>query len=126
MDYDIGHKDAVFTTNFSFFATAEVISHIGATPIFVDVDPDTYNINPDLLENKIKLVLNDKQLNPKAIIAVDLFGQIADYSKLEKIGFKQEGICRSYLKIDGKWQDHILYSLLSDYYKKRFKQSHSN
>ena len=45
---------------------------------------------------------------------------------LEKIGFKQEGICRSYLKIDGKWQDHILYSLLSDDYKRKFKQNQSN
>jgi len=84
----IGIGDVVFTTNFSFFATAEVISHIGATPIFIDVNHDTYNMNADLLEEKIQKVINEKKLNPKAIITVDLFGQLADYDKIEKIAKK--------------------------------------
>ena len=81
----VGLEDAVFTTNFSFFATTEVISHLGATPVFVDIDPNTYNIDPALLEKKIQEIIDRKILNPKAIIAVDLFGQLADYDKVEKI-----------------------------------------
>jgi len=88
MANNIGLEDAVFTTNFSFFSTTEVISHLGATPIFVDIQSNTYNINPDLLEIKIKEVINHKKLKPRAIIAVDLFGQLADYDKIEKIAKK--------------------------------------
>ena len=79
----IGLGDAVFTTNFSFFATAEVISLVGATPIFVDVDEKTFNINPELLESTILNTIKNSELKPKAIIAVDLFGQLADYDKIE-------------------------------------------
>tara|TARA_B110000014_G_C20113284_1_gene587114 strand:- start:1384 stop:2511 length:1128 start_codon:yes stop_codon:yes gene_type:complete len=90
MANDIGQNDAVFTTNFSFFATAEVISLVGATPIFVDIDQRTFNINPELLELEIKKIIKDSKLNPKAIIAVDLFGQLANYAKLEKIAKKYD------------------------------------
>ena len=83
-------NDAVFTTNFSFFATAEVISLVGATPVFVDIDKKTFNIDPDLLEERILSVLEEGILMPKAIIAVDLFGQLADYCKLEKIAKKYD------------------------------------
>ena len=85
---NISFGDAVFTTNFSFFATSEVISHIGATPVFVDVDKQTFNISPDLLEIEIKRVIKEGKLKPKAIIAVDLFGQLADYQKIKKIADK--------------------------------------
>ena len=85
---NISFGDAVFTTNFSFFATSEVISHIGATPVFVDVDKKTFNISPDLLEIEIKRVIKEEKLKPKAIIAVDLFGQLADYQKIKKIADK--------------------------------------
>ncbi len=88
MESQIGPDDAVFTTNFSFFATTEVISHLGATPIFVDINPDTYNIDPDLLEQEIELAVSNKNLVPKAIIAVDLFGQLADYDRIERIAKK--------------------------------------
>ena len=59
MANDIGAGDVVFTTNFSFFATAEVISLVGATPIFIDVDKDTFNIDPQILESTILSVIND-------------------------------------------------------------------
>ena len=88
MANEIGQGDAVFTTNFSFFATTEVISNVGATPIFVDIDLKTFNINPELLELEIQNVINNGILKPKAIIAVDLFGQLADYDKISKIASK--------------------------------------
>ena len=88
MAKNIGPNDAVFTTNFSFFATTEVISNIGATPVFVDVDSKTFNIDPELLELEIKNVLDQGILIPKAIIAVDLFGQLSNYDKISKIALK--------------------------------------
>ena len=80
----IGHGDAVITTPFTYIATAEVISLVGAVPVFVDIYPETYNINPDEIENIIQHVEN-KGLKPKAIIGVDLFGLPARYRLLEKI-----------------------------------------
>ena len=88
MAYGIGPGDAVFTTNFSFFATTEVISNVGATPVFVDIDPQTFNLNPKLLELEIENILKNSSLKPKAIIAVDLFGQLANYTKISKIALK--------------------------------------
>lgn len=85
MALDIGEGDAVFCPTFTFFATAEVISFAGATPIFVDSDKDTFNICPIDLEKKIQQVLTDSKLNLKAVIAVDLFGLPANYPEVEKI-----------------------------------------
>jgi dTDP-4-amino-4,6-dideoxygalactose transaminase len=82
MAYDIGPGDAVFTTPFTFVATAEVISLLGATPVFVDNDEKTYNISPEQLKIKIQNTIDGNDLNPKAIIPVDLFGLPADYEKL--------------------------------------------
>ena len=76
MAKNIGAGDAVFTTNFSYFATTEVISLVGATPVFVDIDQKTFNIDPDLLEIQIIQTINEGKLIPKAIISVDLFGQL--------------------------------------------------
>ncbi len=90
MAKNIGKGDAVFTTNFSYFATTEVISLLGATPVFVDIDEKTFNIDPDLLEIQIKKTLDENKLKVKAIIAVDLFGQLADYGKIEKIAKKYD------------------------------------
>ncbi|WP_374764517.1 DegT/DnrJ/EryC1/StrS family aminotransferase [Yunchengibacter salinarum] len=84
MALGVGPGDLVFTTAFSFFATAEVIALQGATPVFVDIDPGTYNLCPDALEAAI---LEAKGGNGRlaAIIAVDLFGLPADYPRLEAI-----------------------------------------
>jgi dTDP-4-amino-4,6-dideoxygalactose transaminase len=86
MAYQISPGDAVFTTPFTFIATAEVISLLGATPVFVDIDPNTYNIDPQKLEQAIKKTKQtNNALRPKAIIAVDLFGLTADYDAINKI-----------------------------------------
>jgi len=81
----IAKGDAVFTTTFSFFATAEVIALAGATPVFVDIDKDTFNIDPKDLERKIKKVLKDGKLIPKCIIPVNIFGLIADFESIMRI-----------------------------------------
>ncbi|MDP4092273.1 MAG: DegT/DnrJ/EryC1/StrS family aminotransferase [Bacillota bacterium] len=88
MAWGIGSGDAVFTTPFTFFATAEVIKLLGATPVFVDIDENTYNINPEALESAILKTIKEGNLKPRAIIPVDIFGQPADYDKLEKISKK--------------------------------------
>jgi dTDP-4-amino-4,6-dideoxygalactose transaminase len=77
----IGDGDEVITTPFTFFATAGTIHRVGAKPIFVDVKPDTFNIDPD----KIEAVITP---NTKAIIAVHLFGQPAEMDKIMAIAKK--------------------------------------
>lgn len=86
--YGIGVGDAVFIPNFTFFATAEVVALNKATPIFVDVYEDTFNLDCEKLEIAINKVKNETDLIPKAIISVDLFGLSADYDKLESIAQK--------------------------------------
>ena len=90
MAWGIGPGDAVFTTPFTYVATAEVISILGATPIFVDVYESTYNIDCDKLEIEIKKVIKDGKLKPKAIIPVDLFGLPARYRMIDKIAKKYD------------------------------------
>ncbi len=85
MAWGIGAGDAVFCPSFTFAATAEVIPWTGATPVFVDVLPDTYNLDPAHLELAIEETLKAGQLKPAAVIAVDLFGQPADYPKIAEI-----------------------------------------
>lgn len=86
----IGHNDAVFVPSFTYAATAEIVAHCGATPIFVDVLEDTFNMSPDSLKEAI--VTSQKLgLTPKGIIAVDLFGLPADYPALDKIA-KDHGL----------------------------------
>ena len=80
----IGPGDAVLTTPFTFVATAEVISLAGATPVFVDVLPDTFNIDPDLVGFAVDDAVQ-RGLKPKAIIPVDLFGLPADYNRLQAV-----------------------------------------
>ncbi len=99
MAFGVGPGDAIFTTPFTFIATAEVIALLGATPVFVDIDPRTFNIDPDKLELVIRAVqANDPALSPlpkttsgnadhnrlipKGIIPVDLFGMPADYDRI--------------------------------------------
>jgi len=80
--------DVVFCPAFTFFASAEAISFVGATPVFVDVDANSFNICPLDLEQKVQAVEADEELNPKVIMAVDLFGQPADYVALQAIAAK--------------------------------------
>lgn len=88
MAWDIGNSDAVFVPDFTFFASAEVVSFEGATPIFVDVDADTFNMDPLKLEEAIEKVLIDGKLTPRAIIPVDLFGLPANYPEIKRIADK--------------------------------------
>ena len=85
MVWDFGEGDAVFVPDFTFFSSGEIVSHCGATPVFVDVEKDTYNMSADSLEKAIKKVADDGKLKPRAIVAVDLFGLPADFSKLKPI-----------------------------------------
>tara|TARA_B100001250_G_scaffold399889_1_gene409778 strand:- start:711 stop:1847 length:1137 start_codon:yes stop_codon:yes gene_type:complete len=80
--------DAIITTPFTFIATAEVISLIGATPIFVDINPYTFNIDTDLIGKKIEEVQANTNLNVKAIIPVNIFGLPCDYNMLYDISNK--------------------------------------
>ncbi len=88
MAWDIKEGDAVFVPDFTFFATGEVVALRGATPVFVDVDRDTYNIDTAKLEETIKRTLKDGRLTPKVIIPVDLFGLPADHIEIERIAKK--------------------------------------
>jgi len=109
MAYEVGFGHAVFTTPFTFIATAEVIALLGAIPVFVDIDPDTFNIDPAKLELAIKAVKeNDPSVHPmpnelkfkaanagmaimpRGIIAVDLFGIPADYDRINTIAGEQD------------------------------------
>jgi dTDP-4-amino-4,6-dideoxygalactose transaminase len=85
MAWGVGPGDAVFCPSFTFAATGEVVPWTGATPVFVDILPDTYNLDPEKLEAAIAEVLAAGRLKPKAVIAVDLFGQPADYRKIAPI-----------------------------------------
>lgn len=104
MAYKVGFGHGVFTTPFTFIATAEVIALLGAIPVFVDIDPDTFNIDPTKLALAIKAVEEndpsihpiptklkskaanaDTAITPRGIIAVDLFGLPADYDRINTI-----------------------------------------
>lgn len=85
MAWDIKSGDAVFVPSFTFYATAEVVSLIGATPIFIDSDPRTFNIDVIHLRSMIENVIKEGKLTPRAIIPVDLFGQPAEYEEIMKI-----------------------------------------
>lgn len=92
MAMDVGPGDAVFTSDFTYFASAGCASIIGATPVLVDIDLATFNMSPEALEQAIIQTVNEGQLTPKVIIPVDLFGLPADYDKIlpiaEKYGLK--------------------------------------
>ncbi len=88
MAYDVKPGDAIFTVPFTFIATAEVVQLLGATSVFVDIEPDTFNMDVKKLEQEIIKVKNEGKLNPKGIIPVDLFGQPADYDEINAIAKK--------------------------------------
>lgn len=83
--WGIGPGDAVFVPDFTFFSSAEVVSLEGATPIFVDVDEETFNISAKDLERAIQKVCTDGRLTPKVIVTVDLFGLPANYPAIREI-----------------------------------------
>ncbi|NBH16849.1 DegT/DnrJ/EryC1/StrS family aminotransferase [Clostridiaceae bacterium] len=85
MAWNIQEGDAIFVPDFTFFATGEVVSFEGATPVFVDVDKDTFNMDPVRLEEAIQSVLSEGKLTPRVIIPVDLFGLPAPYPQIRKI-----------------------------------------
>lgn len=85
MTWGIGAGDAVFVPDFTFFSSAEVVPLVGAIPVFVDIDADTYNMSPESLEKAIQYVTRSTELRPRVIIAVDLFGQPADYERIRQI-----------------------------------------
>lgn len=90
MALHVGQNDAVFTSDFTYFASAGTSSILGATPVFVDIDERTFNISPDALEMSIQRVLSEGKLTPKVIVPVDLFGLPADYSKIIPIAEKYD------------------------------------
>lgn len=85
MALEIGPGDAVFVPDFTFFSTAECPAAAGAVPFFVDVKEDTFNIDPIALERTIRKVVRETDYKPKAVIAVDLFGQPAEYEYIRRI-----------------------------------------
>ena len=86
--WGIGPGDAVFVPDFTFFSSAEVVSLEGATPVFVDVDEETFNISSSDLERAIIQTLAEDKLSPKVIVAVDLFGLPANYPAIRQIADK--------------------------------------
>lgn len=91
MAWNIGPGDAVFCPSFTYCATAEVIALRGATPVFIDVNRDDYNMCSDSLARAITQVKSDGKLTPQAVIAVDLFGRSADYPAIAPLA-KQHGL----------------------------------
>ena len=87
--WGVGPGDAVFVPAFTFAASGEVVALAGATPVFVDVLPDTFNMDPASLEAAIALVKREGRLVPKAVMPVDLFGQPADYRSLAPIAARE-------------------------------------
>lgn len=90
MAWGIGEGDAVFVPDFTFFASGEVVSFEGATPVFVDVEKTSFNLSPEKLEIAIQKVIAEGKIKPRVIIAVDLFGQPADYPRIREIADKYE------------------------------------
>lgn len=103
MSYGVGSGDAIITTPFTFTATAEVICLLGATPIFVDIEPNYFNIDPEKIDIAITALKNNdfdlhplplthkkKSLKIKGIIAVDLFGLSADYDEINAIAKRED------------------------------------
>lgn len=88
MVLEIGEGDAVFVPDFTFFASGEAPALAGATPVFIDVESSSFNLSVQSLEMAIEKVLEKGELTPRAVIAVDLFGQPADYREIMKIAEK--------------------------------------
>ncbi len=83
--WGVGEGDAVFVPDFTFFSSGEVVPLVGATPVFVDVDPATYNMDPASLRRAVAWVRENTGLSPKAVVAVDLFGLPADFPAIREV-----------------------------------------
>ena len=90
MAWNVKEGDAVFVPDFTFFATGEVVSLNGATPVFVDVDETTFNIDVEKLEIAVEKTIKEGKLSPKVVIPVDLFGLPANYPEIEKVAEKYD------------------------------------
>ena len=88
MAWGFKEGDAVFVPDFTFFSSGEIVSHAGATPVFVDVDMDTFNISAESLEKAVKKTLYEGILKPQAVVAVDLFGLPADFAAVRAVADK--------------------------------------
>ena len=88
MAWGIKEGDAVFVPDFTFFSSGEIVSHAGATPVFVDVDMDTFNISAASLEKAVNKTLAEGSLKPQAVVAVDLFGLPADFAAVRSVADK--------------------------------------
>ncbi len=88
MTLGVGPGDAVFVPDFTFIAPAGTVSRLGAVPVFTDIDPRTFNMDPVSLTEEIEQVLKEGKLTPKAVIPVDLFGLPADYDRILQIAKK--------------------------------------
>lgn len=86
----IGEGDRVITTPFTFFATSEAVSLLGAIPVFVDIDPDTFNIDPEKIEEFMEKASLDVKNTVKAVLPVHLYGQCADMKRIMEIADKYE------------------------------------
>lgn len=88
MAYDVGPGDAIFTTPFTFFATAEVIALTGATPVFVDIDSRTFNICPEQFQQQVDRVVSEGKLKPRGVMPVNLFGLAPDFDAIDDVAKK--------------------------------------
>lgn len=86
--HNVKAGDAVFVPDFTYIASASCASLVGATPVFVDIDFNTFNMCPQALEEAIERTLKEGKLTPRAIIPVDLFGLPADFDKINKVAEK--------------------------------------
>lgn len=86
----VGQGDAVFVPAFTYNATANAILLAGATPVFVDIDAKTFNIDPKDLEHRIAAVRAEGKLQPRAVIPIDLFGSPADYRAISAIAARED------------------------------------
>lgn len=85
MACSVGPGDAVFCSDITFVASTEPAKMLGATPVFCDIEPDTYNLSPESLERQIQAVLKEGRLIPKAVVAVDILGNPCDYHAILSI-----------------------------------------
>ncbi|MFG1377138.1 DegT/DnrJ/EryC1/StrS family aminotransferase [Xanthobacter autotrophicus] len=106
MAWGVKPGDAVFCPAFTFCATAEVVPYVGATPVFVDVKADTFNMDPDSLELAIAVAI-EQGLTPRVVIPVDLFGQPADYDAILPIAQKHglKVLCDTAQGFGGTWNN---------------------